>query len=75
MDSCQKAKPDSDRGADLRHEHRRLDNLLLPLGGVGVQPSANVGAGQAAASGEGERGVTHSSEARAEESGGAFRSL
>lgn len=44
-----------------------------PLGGVSVQSSADVGAGQTAASGEGEGGVPRSPEERTEESGMSFR--
>lgn len=67
---CQKVKPDSVRGAWLflltrQHAIWTLSyELLDPLGGVGVQPSTHAGTGQTAASGEGERGVTDSPEAR-----------
>lgn len=47
--------------------------LVDPLGGVSVQPSADVGAGQTAASGKGERGVPDSPKERTEESGMALR--
>lgn len=43
-----------------------------PLGGVGVQPSADAGTGQTAASGEGERGGAESPEARTEEPSKCF---
>lgn len=42
-------------------------NMVLPLGGGSVQPPVDAGAGQTAASGEGERGGPDSPETRAEE--------
>lgn len=47
-------------------------SFVDPLGGDSVQPSTDAGTGQTAASGEGERGVPHSTEARTEESGKCF---
>lgn len=49
--------------------------FVVPLGGDSVQPSTDAGTGQTAASGEGERGVTHSTEARTEESGKCFTTM
>ncbi len=68
---CQKVQPDSVRSARLllltmREPVTRL-RLVDPPGGVSPQSSANAGTGQTAASGEGERGVTDSPEARTEE--------
>ena len=73
---CQKVKPNScQRCVVISADHVTACHQTLssceffdPLGGVSVQPSTDAGTGQAAASGEGERGVTGSPEARAKES-------